>query len=167
MNQTDVIKTILDEQPIVSHPNHYTSHPSGIECLEISRYLPFGLGNCIKYLWRSGIKGGQEKRLEDVSKALFYLDDALAEWQGIRVNATFMMNMARFLRAMASPSINKREEDLLLIRAIMAMYQDMECDTVDLNRELKSMRTDLAELVEKMKKLEVVGGGVVDVYELD
>lgn len=41
---------------IVNHPPHYTSHPSGMECIQLSRLFPFSLGNFIKYLWRSGEK---------------------------------------------------------------------------------------------------------------
>lgn len=154
MNQKDVIESILDNQPIVNHPSHYTSHPSGMECIELTRYLPFAVGNCIKYLWRSGIKGGQRKRKEDVSKALFYLNDFLNNWQGIKSNSKFMMNMARFLRAMASPSIDKRAEDMVIIRMVHAMYLDMESDTVNINQEFRYSRRDLTALVNKIKLME-------------
>lgn len=55
----------------VNHPAHYTSHPSGVECLEITRELPFTLGNAVKYVWRADMKNG----LEDLRKAEFYLQD--------------------------------------------------------------------------------------------
>lgn len=55
----------------VNHPSHYTSHPSGIECLQITRGLPFTLGNAVKYVWRADLKNG----LEDLRKASFYLQD--------------------------------------------------------------------------------------------
>ena len=41
----------------VNHPKHYTNHPSGIECIEITQHHDFCIGNAIKYLWRAGIKG--------------------------------------------------------------------------------------------------------------
>lgn len=74
------VESILSQEEnktedVVNHPSHYTSHPSGIECLEITRNLPFSLGNAIKYLWRAGLKGGAEKRIEDWKKAEFYLQD--------------------------------------------------------------------------------------------
>ena len=34
----------------VNHPKHYTEHPSGIECIDITRHYCFAIGNAIKYL---------------------------------------------------------------------------------------------------------------------
>ena len=58
----------------VNHPSHYTSHPSGIECLEVTRQLGFDAGNAVKYVWRRHDKGTE---LQDLRKAEFYLRDAL------------------------------------------------------------------------------------------
>lgn len=55
----------------VNHPPHYTSHPSGVECIQIAEHMNFCLGNVIKYVWRAGQKGDA---LEDLRKAAFYLD---------------------------------------------------------------------------------------------
>lgn len=55
----------------VNHPNHYTSHPSGVECIDIAEYMSFNLGNAVKYIWRAGMKGGAT---EDLEKARFYID---------------------------------------------------------------------------------------------
>ena len=57
----------------VSHPRHYTSHPSGIECIEITRHMNFNLGNAIKYIWRHAEKGG----VQDLRKAIWYLEDEI------------------------------------------------------------------------------------------
>jgi hypothetical protein len=54
----------------VNHPQHYTSHKSGVECVDIAEHLGFCLGNALKYLWRSGKKGPAD---EDVRKAVWYL----------------------------------------------------------------------------------------------
>ena len=40
----------------VNHPAHYTSDPSGVECIQITRHRNFNVGNAIKYLWRAGLK---------------------------------------------------------------------------------------------------------------
>jgi hypothetical protein len=58
----------------VNNPKHYTSHPSGIECLEITRHMGFNLGNVMKYVWRADLKG---KDIEDLEKAAFYLRDEI------------------------------------------------------------------------------------------
>lgn len=58
----------------VQHPAHYTSHPSGIECIDITRHMGFNLGNAIKYIWRADLKG---KAIEDLRKAAFYIQDEI------------------------------------------------------------------------------------------
>lgn len=55
----------------VNHPPHYTSHPSGIECIQITEHMSFCLGNALKYIWRSDLKGNA---IEDLQKARWYLD---------------------------------------------------------------------------------------------
>jgi hypothetical protein len=60
--------------PGVSHPAHYTSHPSGIECIQVTRHMNFNLGNVVKYVWRHQLKN---KPVEDLEKALFYLTDEI------------------------------------------------------------------------------------------
>lgn len=64
----------MKENDPVNHPSHYTSHPSGIECIQITRWMNFNLGNAIKYIWRAGNKGNA---LEDLKKARWYLDDEI------------------------------------------------------------------------------------------
>lgn len=58
----------------VNHPTHYTSHPSGIECIQITEHYNFCIGNAIKYLWRAGLKGDSlENEVEDCKKAIWYI----------------------------------------------------------------------------------------------
>ncbi len=59
----------------VNHPKHYTEHPSGVECIEITEHMNFNVGNAIKYLWRAGLKGEQ---VEDLRKARWYIDREIA-----------------------------------------------------------------------------------------
>lgn len=56
----------------VNRPAHYTSHPSGVECIQITEHMSFCLGNTIKYIWRAGLK--KEDPVEDLRKARYYLD---------------------------------------------------------------------------------------------
>lgn len=58
----------------VNHPKHYTSHPSGIECIEVSRYLSFSLGSAYKYLFR---RENKNDLLENLRKADWYLREEL------------------------------------------------------------------------------------------
>jgi hypothetical protein len=55
----------------VNHPSHYTSHPSGVECIQITQHLNFCIGNAVKYLWRAGLKG---EAVEDLKKAAWYIN---------------------------------------------------------------------------------------------
>ena len=54
----------------VNKPKHYTMHPSGVECIEITEHMGFNLGNAIKYIWRADLKGNA---IEDLKKAEYYI----------------------------------------------------------------------------------------------
>jgi hypothetical protein len=58
----------------VNHPKHYTAHPSGVECIQITRHMNFCLGNAMKYIWRAGLKGDA---VEDLRKAVFYIQQEI------------------------------------------------------------------------------------------
>lgn len=64
---------------IINEPPHYKSHPSGVECIEITRHMNFNLGNAMKYIWRCGLKGGA---VDDLKKAAFYIEDEIARLEG-------------------------------------------------------------------------------------
>ena len=63
----------------VDHPKHYTSHPSGVECIQITEHMSFNLGNVVKYLWRADEKGAP---IEDLEKARWYLDREISKRRG-------------------------------------------------------------------------------------
>lgn len=95
----------------VNHPKHYTSDPSGIECIQITRHRNFNIGNAIKYLWRAGLKSAsftgqiipvedgnivkalqtaevlgkvinRSKQIEDLKKARWYIADEIQRLGG-------------------------------------------------------------------------------------
>lgn len=61
---------------LINNPPHYTAHPSGVECLTITRHMGFNLGNAVKYIWRADLKGDA---LSDLRKAAFYIADEIAK----------------------------------------------------------------------------------------
>jgi hypothetical protein len=61
---------------MVNHPPHYTSHPSGVECIQITEHMGFNLGNALKYIWRADLKGSA---VEDLEKAVFYINRELVK----------------------------------------------------------------------------------------
>ena len=63
---------------MVNHPPHYTSHPSGIETIQITEHMNFCLGNAIKYILRADFKG---KKVEDLEKAVWYINREIARMQ--------------------------------------------------------------------------------------
>ena len=74
----------LDRVDMVNHPPHYTQHPSGVECIDITRHYCFSIGNAIKYLWRAGLKkdaslADKQKEIEDLEKAIFYIKDRIKQ----------------------------------------------------------------------------------------
>ena len=66
-------KTVNDP---VNHPSHYTQ--GDIECIDAIKasmtpeaFIGYLKGNCIKYLWRAGLKNDA---VEDIRKAGWYLN---------------------------------------------------------------------------------------------
>jgi len=117
----------------VHHPSHYCNHPSGIECIEITRRLFFDLGNCVKYVWRRGEKGNPA---QDLDKALFYLTDARTHnprFRDVPVYAAKLLIQvskadpnplaAKFYRAVAGQSWPSAE------KAIIALREELEQTT--------------------------------------
>lgn len=56
----------------VNSPSHYTSHPSGVECIKIVEHFNFCIGGAIKYLWRCHYK--HDTPIQDLKKARWLLD---------------------------------------------------------------------------------------------
>ena len=76
----EILNGVLPEFNIkndnVNQPIHYCSHPSGIECIEITRHHDFSIGNAIKYLWRAGLKDSNDE-IQDLEKAIWYIQDKI------------------------------------------------------------------------------------------
>ena len=54
----------------------YCGFPNGVEAEDICRYLPFNLGNVVKYVCRAGRKDAT-KKIEDLEKAKDYLENEI------------------------------------------------------------------------------------------
>ena len=68
----------MDEDP--TNPQHYRSHPSGVECITVTEHMNFCRGNAVKYIWRSGEVGGAG--VEDLRKAIWYLEREIQRLSG-------------------------------------------------------------------------------------
>lgn len=62
------------EKEQVNHPQHYGGQDNPYEAIKVidAWDLGFSLGNTVKYISRAG-KKGKDKELEDLRKALWYL----------------------------------------------------------------------------------------------
>ncbi|WP_242678556.1 DUF3310 domain-containing protein [Psychrobacter pygoscelis] len=79
VNKASAVNLVDDA---VNHPPHYTSDPSGIECIQITRHRNFNIGNAIKYLWRNGLKDGNDST-QDLKKAVWYIQDEIARLEAL------------------------------------------------------------------------------------
>lgn len=73
--KSEDVEEMASKPDLVNHPPHYTSHPSGLECIEITRHMTFNLGNAIKYIWRAGLKSSDP--ILDLEKSIWYLRDEI------------------------------------------------------------------------------------------
>lgn len=66
----------MEEKEMVNHPNHYQFGDNNVyESIKVIEAwnLGFCLGNAVKYISRAG-KKDPNKEIEDLKKAMFYLD---------------------------------------------------------------------------------------------
>lgn len=80
---------VIAKDPI--NPSHYKNGPfkmKNLECIEVTRHLPFAAGNAVKYVWRAGNKGPV---MEDLKKSMWYLTEWISSasdpWFGQKINA--------------------------------------------------------------------------------
>lgn len=66
----------------VSHPSHY--NVGKIEVIDFieDKKLNFSLGNAVKYIARCQHKVGGTKRIEDLKKAIWYIQHQIDVWKG-------------------------------------------------------------------------------------
>ncbi len=57
----------------VNKPKHYNTHPSGVQCIEITQHMGFNLGNAFKYVFRAEEKNG----VQDIDKAIWYVKNEI------------------------------------------------------------------------------------------
>lgn len=60
----------------VNQPAHYTAHPGGIQCIDVTEHMGFNIGNAVKYLWRCDLKNDA---IEDLKKAAWYIAREIAK----------------------------------------------------------------------------------------
>ena len=76
--QAEAEQGTIREHDSVNYPKHYTQHPSGVECIQVTSEHNFCIGNAIKYLWRAGLKEDAvqsitDAQIQDLEKAIWYI----------------------------------------------------------------------------------------------
>ncbi len=71
-----------EQTEMVNHPSHYGGESNPYEAIKVidAWDLGFCLGNTVKYISRAG-KKGTDKELQDLKKALWYLDRKIKNLQ--------------------------------------------------------------------------------------
>ena len=114
------------------NPKHYRSHPSGVECIDVIRHFPVSQGMIIKYLWRAGDKG---PLLEDLQKALWYVEDCLKHDCGIPYdegtwfNKTYDNMIALWWEA--EPAGYRKEAIIAALLNCMETTKDIVCEWIE------------------------------------
>lgn len=86
----------------VTHPAGYTSHPSGIEIINLARTLPLAVGSAVQYVMRRDYKGSA---YEDLSKAIWYLEDSIHNGPAYYITRSMKRVAAEIIAAEPNPTV--------------------------------------------------------------
>lgn len=100
------------KQENVNHPARYNQHPAGIECIDIIRHYTCDIANALKYLWRAGLKpemgkDDAEKEIEDLKKALWYIEDYMRTFQPKQEQLTLTATMNKRIKSVTGYTIEQ------------------------------------------------------------
>lgn len=139
----------------VNHPKHYTSDPSGIECIDITRHRNFNVGNAIKYLWRAGLKidadkSSINKQIEDLEKAVWYIVDEIHRLGGRCTVKTDSINTCLPIdnESIIDTALNYRMKVADKDVTILGLSKGNDVVRSEINDRLKTILLDLAYSIE-------------------
>lgn len=135
----------------VNHPKHYTSDPSGIECIDITRHRNFNVGNAIKYLWRAGLKidadkSSINKQIEDLEKAVWYIVDEIHKLGGRctvktdSINTCLPLDNESIIETAMNYGMKVADKDV----TILGLSKGNDGIRAEINDRLKAILLDLA-----------------------
>lgn len=102
----------------VKNPAHYTGHPSGIECIQITEHMGFNLGNSMKYIWRCDLK---TNAIEDLKKAIWYIE------REVKKREAFLMSDEKFKTgATRDPGVERAAVAIFAQRMIEKLQQNSD-----------------------------------------
>ena len=113
-----------DPNERVNHPRWYTSHASGIECIDLIEHLPCNLANAVKYVWRCGLKQS-ETPLRDLRSALWYTQRELRRIDLYELDQDDLPKTEIVWRALAKQVIASDTESLLSAYLVDLLDDDL------------------------------------------
>lgn len=119
----------------VKNPKHYTSHPSGVECIQITEHMEFCIGNAIKYLWRAGLK---LDKIEDLKKAKWYIE--------------------RELKRLGCKDVPVHESTVLTDADLNKLAEEYDSVTIEFNNDCNTALTKGAEYSASSTEVDGCGG---------
>lgn len=139
----------------VNHPKHYTSDPSGIECIDVTRHRNFNVGNAIKYLWKAGLKidadkSSINKQIEDLEKAVWYIVDEIHRLGGRctvktdSINTCLPIDNESIIDAALNYKMKVADNDV----TILGLSNGNNNIRAEINDRLKTILLDLAYNIE-------------------
>lgn len=114
IEHNDIHREISRLTSLVERPSHYTGHPSGVECIQITEHMNFCRGNAIKYVWRAGEKGNE---IEDLMKARWYIDREISRLTAMRAE-----------EASVAPDEERETPQEIALREAYAAGRDAEAE---------------------------------------
>lgn len=88
---TTQAEQVSENNEEVNHPKHYTSHPSGVECIQVTEHMNFNLGNATKYIWRADLKH-DDGGIIDLEKAEFYVKREIARRKALKAKKDLIVS---------------------------------------------------------------------------
>ena len=84
LTQTDdaLTEKLESQNDLVNHPSHYTD--GKIEVIDFieDKKLGYHLGNACKYICRCRLKNGGKDKVQDLRKAIWYIERQIHLWEG-------------------------------------------------------------------------------------
>ena len=99
-----------DTHDSVDHPDHYTWHPTGIECIEVIEEFPHNIAAAMGYCWRHQRKG---RPIEDLRKAVWHIQREIQRIEtGLLAVQALDAHMARFSTRPVAQRMDERLDEL-------------------------------------------------------
>ena len=149
----------------VNHPRHYNARKDGLECIDIIRHYTFNIGCAIKYLWRAGLKTEEgkpdrEKEIEDLNKALWYIEDYVSSRVGGHTDVAIDADVLYYLRSVTAYSIEEITApyaDLVAVAMydlalVGFVYEGYVYSSIDWLQHLITAKVSIRRRIEELEK---------------